>query len=338
MAKLASIALFCTLCISVTGTPISAQTPAASDQAAPAGQAPDEATKKISDLVNAEKYVEAQKLTEGLLIAYPNDQQLLKAKTLIEQMLAPTPSTPAANNQPATPATQLTGMDKVEYNALIVLARQAQQTTDLDEQKKLLQQFMGQSSPFLQKHPDLTLLWKFRVLSALSLNEPRMGYEAGQKLLAEGAADSNDPTLQDLLAQLRNKDWLDKQSMENAQEYHQLLSLDPSLTYGPWSIDRGFMKAEMKTTLTLTITGFGDMKEPVNIRMENASPKTCRLDGGETGLITITPRDIAGGTYTTRRNAILTSRNSYLIPCRVNVSVVDKSGKTIKTVTINNGY
>src|SRR5208282_6921439 len=112
----------------------------------------------------------------------------------------------AATNTKAEP---LVGMEKVDYNALIVLARQAQQTTDLDEQKKLLQQFMDQSSAFLQKHPDQMLLWQFRVVSAIGLNEPMEGYEAGQKLLAMGAADSNDPALQELLAQLKNKGWLD---------------------------------------------------------------------------------------------------------------------------------
>ena len=46
-------------------------------------QAPDDATKKISDLVHAGKYADAQQLTNGLLIAYPNDQRLIKAKGII---------------------------------------------------------------------------------------------------------------------------------------------------------------------------------------------------------------------------------------------------------------
>jgi hypothetical protein len=193
---------------------------------APSGQAPDEATKKITDLVHAGKYAEAQQLTNGLLIAYPDDQRLIKAKALIDKLLAPTGSTVATTttSQPGANASaaQLTGMDKVDYNALIELARQAQQTTDLDEQKKLLQQFMDQSASFLQKHPDLTLLWQFRVVSAISLNEPLLGYEAGQKLLAMG----DDPALQNLLAQLRNKGWLDKQEVEKQSKLAWIL--------GPW--------------------------------------------------------------------------------------------------------
>jgi hypothetical protein len=208
-----------------TSTTAPANGSAAAAPSPPSAQAPDEMTRKISELVLAGKYAEAQKLTEGLLIAYPDDQRLIKARALIESRLAPggpTSATPGSAQPPQPPsnasAEQLTGMDKVDNNALIVLARQAQQTTDLDEQKKLLQQFMDQSAPLLQKHPDLTLLWQLRAASAISLNEPISGYEAGQKLLAMGAADSNDPALQNLLGQLKNKGWLEKQGVEEAEK------------------------------------------------------------------------------------------------------------------------
>jgi hypothetical protein len=210
--------------------PLCAQTgnapaPNAAANPAPSGQAPDNMTAKITELVHARKYTEAQQLTAGLLIAYPNDQRLIKAKALIEKLLAPGGSTNAdpTNSQPAQAAANtntelLTGMDKVDYNALIVLARQAQQTTDRTEQEKQLQQFMNQSNSFLQKHPDQMLLWQLRVASAISLNDPTAGYDAGQKLLAAGAADSNDPGLQGLLGQLKNKGWLDKQEAEKQAE------------------------------------------------------------------------------------------------------------------------
>lgn len=192
---------------------------------APADQAPDEATKKITDLVHAGKYGEAQQLTEALLIAYPNDQRLIKAKALIDKLIAPTGTIEAApdTSQPIQPAAnasaeRLTGMDKVDYNALIVLAEEAQQTTDLDEQRKLLKQFMDQSSTFLPKHPDQELLWQLRAASAISLNEPLEGYEAGQRLLAAGAAESSDPPLQKLLGQLKNKGWFEEQEAEKQAE------------------------------------------------------------------------------------------------------------------------
>ncbi|MGA3008597.1 MAG: formylglycine-generating enzyme family protein, partial [Opitutaceae bacterium] len=118
--------------------------------------------------------------------------------------------------QPAATASsaQLTGMDRIDYNALIRRAREAQKTTDLDQQNTLFKQFMDESRVFLQKHPQQTLIWQLRAASALSLDDITAGFEAGQKLLAAGAADSNDPDLRPLMAQLKNKGWLDEQTVK----------------------------------------------------------------------------------------------------------------------------
>jgi hypothetical protein len=141
----------------------SASNAAATSKATPsspsaASQAPDDATKKLTELVHAGKYAEAQQLTAGLLIAYPDDQRLVKAKAMIEKLLSAARSASADSNgglptnnagsaQPAAKASAepITGMEKVDYNALIVLARQAQQTTDLPEQKKRVEQSCPES-------------------------------------------------------------------------------------------------------------------------------------------------------------------------------------------------
>jgi hypothetical protein len=196
---------------------------AAVNSAAAPVQAPDEMTRKITYLVNAGKYAEAQQLTTGLLVAYPDDQRLIKAKALIEKLLTPGSSANAEpKNQPAQPEAnngeEFIGMDKIDYNSLIELAREAQQATDLTEQTKLLKQFMDQSNSFLEKHPDQILLWQLRAASAISLNQPMAGYRAGEKLIAAGAANSNDANLQRLLGQLRNKGWLDRQRAEKLQQ------------------------------------------------------------------------------------------------------------------------
>jgi hypothetical protein len=218
------VSLVVLTCLSSGG----AQTAAADSKAAPvpqaAGQASDEVTKKITDLVNAGKYAEAQALTTGLLVAYPDDQRLIKTKALLDKLLVPgsSDSVVPESSHPAQPAAsggeEFTGMDKIDYNALIELAREAQQTADLTEQTKLLKQFMDQSNSFLQKHPDQILLWQLRAASAISLNEPMAGYEAGEKLIAAGAANSDDANVQRLLGQLRNKGWLDKQKAEEFQQ------------------------------------------------------------------------------------------------------------------------
>jgi len=203
---------------SVTGTNTSPiDTNAAS---ASLGQAPDDVIKKLSDLVHDGKYAEAQQLAAGLLLAYPDDQRLIKAKTLLDKLLAASNSSQPTNSvaQPAASGTseQLTGMDKVEYNSLIELGREAQQTPDLDQQKTLLHRFMDESKPFLEKHPNDILLWQLRAVSAITLDDPITGYEAGQKLLASGIAD-NDPVTQRVLSQLNLKVWLDKQKAESEE-------------------------------------------------------------------------------------------------------------------------
>jgi protein-disulfide isomerase len=190
------------------------------------GQAPDEVMKKLSELVHAGKYAEAQQTVAALLILYPDDQRLVKAKALLGKPsvtagapnVAPSANPPTSNVASPQPASNLAGMDKVDYNALIELGRQAQQTTDLEQQNAALKQFMTASGLFLQKHPNEMVLWQLRVVSAISLNDPMAGYEAGQKLLAMGAADSNDQNLLGLLAQLKNKGWLDKQAAEEAKK------------------------------------------------------------------------------------------------------------------------
>ena len=197
------------------------------------GQAPGEVTRKLTDLVHAGNYTEAQQLTTGLLAAYPNDQRLIKANAVIATLLSSASQAATAPGQPVQPAAdtntgQFTGMDKVDYSALIVLALQAKQTTDLSQQLTLLQQFMDQSSGFLQKHPDQMLLWQLRADTAISLNDPRDGYEAGQQLMTAGAGDSNDPNLQELLGRLKNKGWLDKAKAEKQAKFGWLL--------GTWSL------------------------------------------------------------------------------------------------------
>lgn len=205
------------------------KTNAAAANRAPAGQAPAEVVKKLSNLVHAAKYDEAQQLITGLLIAYPNDQRLIQAQSLVAKLLASAKPADSASGdsqptnsiaQPAVSATpsQLTGMDKVEFNSLIEMAKEAEQNTNLDQQKASLIQFMNESRTFLLKYPEQVILWKFRALISLSLDQPDAGYEAGQKLLEAGAADSNDPTLQQLISQLKIKGWLNKQGVEKAKQ------------------------------------------------------------------------------------------------------------------------
>ena len=211
---------------------VQAQTPAEPGQQSTAApvQAPDELLRRVADLVHAGKFADAQQTVNGLLVLYPEDARLLKAKSLLEKapaapavaQTAPT-SAPAATEiagspQPATPATissapALSGMDRVDYNALLELARQAQQTTDVAEQRSLSNRFLKQSSSFVEKHPDDVLIWQLRAATARAANAPLDGFEAGQKLVALGAADRGDVGALRLLGQLKNLGWMDKQQV-----------------------------------------------------------------------------------------------------------------------------
>src|SRR6267378_7614089 len=71
-----------------TTASIPADTNATAAKPTPTGQAPDDVMKKLSDLVHAGKYAEAQQLTAGLLLAYPDDRRLIKGKTLLDKLIA----------------------------------------------------------------------------------------------------------------------------------------------------------------------------------------------------------------------------------------------------------
>ena len=269
-------------CVTVTCAQNSPSAPAQSSS-----QAPDETIKKLSDLVHAGHYDEARQSVAGLLILYPDDQRIVKAKALLDKSpaAASAPSAQPANapangnntaSQPVAsdPTAQLKGMDRVSYDALLELAHQAQQTPDLTQQKSLLQQFMNQSGPFVQQHPEQTLLWQLRAASALSLNDPDEGYNAAQKLLAAGAADTNDPNLLRLMAQLKNKDWLDqvgvtaaKAKIENDKKYGWIVGTWE--THHTWFQTAAFDYGKRQNTLKVEFVRSGDMVLGYVIRQDN---------------------------------------------------------------------
>jgi hypothetical protein len=93
---------------------------------------------------------------------------------------------------------------------------------DLEEQTKLLSQFMDQSRSFLERRPEQILLWQLRAQIAASEDDVWAGYEAGQRLLAAGAADSNDSALQNLMGELKNKGWFEREAAVAAKKQEEL--------------------------------------------------------------------------------------------------------------------
>ena len=201
--------------------------------------APDSSLKNLSGLIHAGKYEEARQGLTVLLANYPYDDRLIKSKLLLDQLPATSASANTATAGQVQVEAPLKGMDKLEYNSLIQLAKDAQNDTDLDDQKKLLRRYMDESAVFLQKYPGQMLLWELRAASAISLNDPMAGYEAGQRLLAAGGADSNDAQLEQLMVQLKNKQWLDMQEITRevkAQQKEADNIKKLSLFLGTWNV------------------------------------------------------------------------------------------------------
>jgi|GEM_PF-2021436 len=81
----------------------------------PAGQVPDTIIKKISDLIHAGQYPEAQQMTTGLLAAYPADARLIKTKTMLDKLLSTgQPAAPSVSPPPMAAAAA--GGNSVYYN------------------------------------------------------------------------------------------------------------------------------------------------------------------------------------------------------------------------------
>jgi hypothetical protein len=268
----------------------------------PTGQAPDDVMKRLSDLVHAGKYAEAQQTVAALLILYPDDQRLVKAKVLLDTAYvtagapsgAPSANPPTSNVASPQSVSNLAGMDKVDYSALVVLVRQAQQTDDLSQQNTLLRQFMDQSALFLQKHPNEMILWELRAESAISLNDPMPGYEAGQKLLAAGAADSSDTNLQQLLAQLKNKGWLDKKGIEDKERQAKFAPVLGTWRGSFWAVafSGGMVKAD---DVSYEFSKSGSVIEAHVISGAGVKPgpwfKGTIIDSGEVRWEILSPRD-----------------------------------------------
>ena len=121
MRKLAQSTIVGSLLALMVSAPLHAQTArnsqVATDPAVPstkpAGHAPDEVMKKLSELVRAGEYTEAQQLTAALLLAFPDDYRLIKAKALLDKALVTTEdkplAPPIAGSASVTPAR--TGID-----------------------------------------------------------------------------------------------------------------------------------------------------------------------------------------------------------------------------------
>jgi len=109
-----------------------------------------------------------------------------------------------------TKSQAITAAEMAKYDHCVTLAAQASKSTVPDERGVLYVNFLNESGAFLKDHPDATHLWVMRGATALALNKPDVGWEAGHNLLAMPAKEREEPHIQKLLTILGSKGWLGK--------------------------------------------------------------------------------------------------------------------------------
>src|SRR5581483_5266992 len=123
------------------------------------------------------------------------------------KVVVPNVARPPGQRQ-ATDDSSLSRADLRQYDILFVILDEASEAKSELDRAKRLKEFLDQSGPFLNEHPNLLALWAMRASAALELGARHVTWQAGQNLIALGAADSKSPTIRKLLARLDRKGWL----------------------------------------------------------------------------------------------------------------------------------
>jgi hypothetical protein len=130
---------------------------------------------------------------------------------LIAMALAPDDQTPSIRRALAeTKVSALPADSRRRLDSLMLILEDAQGARSPGDREPFLREFLTKSAPFLQEYPLVSDLWLLRAQIAVELNEPRLGWQAGQKLMEFGDDRSEDPNTRKLMAMLERKGWLAK--------------------------------------------------------------------------------------------------------------------------------
>ena len=113
---------------------------------------------------------------------------------------------------PAPGAAALTGAARRQMDTLMLIIEEADKAKLDTERKKLLQEFLDKSAPFVQENPGQLAVWTLRAVAALEMNQPKTGWEAGQQMTKLGADSSDDAKVRKVMAMLDRKGWLGKEA------------------------------------------------------------------------------------------------------------------------------
>ena len=129
----------------------------------------------------------------------------------LQQKLAgldpPPANPPGSPAKPAGPA-ELTGEARRKLEVLNLIAADADNAKSAGERRKLLQEYLDKSDEFLKTSPGVMAVWTLRAAIGLELNNPRLAWAAGRKLLSLGADKGDHPGALKVLAKLERKGWL----------------------------------------------------------------------------------------------------------------------------------
>ena len=131
------------------------------------------------------------------------------AKMLAEPLPQPANAAAQANSAPTsgTDIASLSPAARRQMNVLKLIIEEADQAKLDVERKRLLDEFLTKSDPFVRENKDLLNMWMLRAVAALELNRRAPGREAAQELERLGASQSTDAKLAKVLAQLDRKGW-----------------------------------------------------------------------------------------------------------------------------------
>ena len=147
-------------------------------------------------------------LEEALQLAPADKKEKVQAIAKVLGDPAAKPDSAGITPPPATEPAQLTGAARRQFNTLLLIVEEADKAASADERKKLLREFLDKSAAFVKEQPGQSPVWTLRAVAALELNQPKVGWEAGQQLVKLGADNSSDAKVQKVLAMLDRKGWL----------------------------------------------------------------------------------------------------------------------------------
>jgi tetratricopeptide (TPR) repeat protein len=118
-------------------------------------------------------------------------------------------SADSTKSEPHSGPAQLTGEARRKYDALLLIAEDADKAKSAEERQKLLLEFFTKSAPFVRDNPKVTPIWLLRAAAGLELDWKFPTWQAGRKLIELGADSSDDAKTRKVLAQLDRKGWLE---------------------------------------------------------------------------------------------------------------------------------